>query len=505
MNLENSKNLFSFSQEIEDLFLDSKFPSGYLGFYVDIGAHHPTRFSNTALFYEKGWRGINIEANKEALAKFASSRMRDINLCLLVGAKNQNIPFYIFDEPALNTVIKKRAKLLQKTTAYNLLKKIKKRCVTLKYIFKKYLPKNQQIDFLNIDVEGNEIKVLQGNDWYNFRPSYLLIEILNENLQDVLTCKVTKFLNKKSYIPFAKIGRTAFFVDSKAKNILEKKTSKQDKRIYILCPFFRREKELLELLKNLKVQTYVNYKLILINCNRKLMLLRKISLNTFNAKILNAEGFWWAQALDLGFKYLKSLPHLPNSFVLILNQDVQLPVKFLESGLKAINELNVDLLGATSFSPNTGKLEDSGVVWDWENASCRNASSPKEINCLSTRGLLIRMDIFLKLGSFRSCLLPHYLSDYAYTIRAFRNGCKLGICKRYYLFHKTYNAIPEKIIKNFLPRLQFIFSNKCKNNPLQKLLFIWSSFPNLRTKINATRKCFAEAKKLILGDTKLLQ
>jgi hypothetical protein len=29
--------------------------------YMDIGAHHPFRFSNTALFYEAGCHGINIE------------------------------------------------------------------------------------------------------------------------------------------------------------------------------------------------------------------------------------------------------------------------------------------------------------------------------------------------------------------------------------------------------------------------------------------------------------
>jgi hypothetical protein len=50
-----------YSQEGEDLIASRLFPNQSTGFYVDIGAHHPTRFSNTYLLYTKGWRGINID------------------------------------------------------------------------------------------------------------------------------------------------------------------------------------------------------------------------------------------------------------------------------------------------------------------------------------------------------------------------------------------------------------------------------------------------------------
>ncbi len=61
---ERSKYEFaSFSQEGEDRILaallglrEARKP----GFYVDVGAHHPERFSNTLIFYNRGWRGINI-------------------------------------------------------------------------------------------------------------------------------------------------------------------------------------------------------------------------------------------------------------------------------------------------------------------------------------------------------------------------------------------------------------------------------------------------------------
>ena len=52
----------SYAQEGEDLIL-YRMIYGKIdkGFYVDVGAHHPKRFSNTYFFYRKGWRGINVE------------------------------------------------------------------------------------------------------------------------------------------------------------------------------------------------------------------------------------------------------------------------------------------------------------------------------------------------------------------------------------------------------------------------------------------------------------
>ena len=53
----------SYSQDNEDLFLNEYFEKISNGFYVDIGCHHPKRFSNTYLLYKKGWKGVNIDAN----------------------------------------------------------------------------------------------------------------------------------------------------------------------------------------------------------------------------------------------------------------------------------------------------------------------------------------------------------------------------------------------------------------------------------------------------------
>ena len=70
----------SYSQEGEDMLLDRFLEDRSVGFYVDVGAHHPKRFSNTYRLYCRGWRGLNIDANPGSMTLFQKLRPRDINV-----------------------------------------------------------------------------------------------------------------------------------------------------------------------------------------------------------------------------------------------------------------------------------------------------------------------------------------------------------------------------------------------------------------------------------------
>ena len=69
-----------YSQEGEDMILGKIFSGQKHGFYVDVGAHHPLRFSNTYLFYLKGWRGINIDAMPGSMVACSSGSLAKISL-----------------------------------------------------------------------------------------------------------------------------------------------------------------------------------------------------------------------------------------------------------------------------------------------------------------------------------------------------------------------------------------------------------------------------------------
>ena len=92
-----------YSQEGEDCILRVLFQGKETGYYVDVGAHHPYRYSNTAVFYKRGWSGLNIDATPGSMDLFNEHRPRDVNIEAAVSDENQRLTYHIFDEPALNT------------------------------------------------------------------------------------------------------------------------------------------------------------------------------------------------------------------------------------------------------------------------------------------------------------------------------------------------------------------------------------------------------------------
>ncbi|WPC41028.1 FkbM family methyltransferase [Clostridium sp. JS66] len=202
----------SYSQDGEDMILKSLFEGIKDGFYVDIGAHHPVRFSNTLVFYKMGWNGINIEPAIGSKNIFDRLRPRDINLEIGISENEGELDYYIFDEPGLNSFNKDLSINREETTTYELLEIKKINVYSLKKIFEKYL--NRIIDFMSIDVEGLELDVLKSNDWKEYRPKILLIEDLNFDFSNVSKNELYNFIIKNGYELIGRANRTVFYKDS---------------------------------------------------------------------------------------------------------------------------------------------------------------------------------------------------------------------------------------------------------------------------------------------------
>jgi FkbM family methyltransferase len=204
--------LKSYSQEGEDMILRRIFEGKKKGFYVDIGAYHPKRFSNTYYFYKKGWSGINVDAMPGSMKLFNRWRSRDINLEVAVAKEKKIAKFYIFNEPALNSFDQKLPQQ-PNNGSYYIVQEQLLRTIPLAEILDEYLPHKQEIDYLSVDVEGSDLDVLQSNDWERFRPRYILVECLDTNMEAIQENAIYQFLREKHYDLFAKTINTLFFSD----------------------------------------------------------------------------------------------------------------------------------------------------------------------------------------------------------------------------------------------------------------------------------------------------
>ncbi len=206
----------SFSQDGEDVVLLAFFENKkrYRGFFVDVGAHHPVRFSNTWIFYRRGWRGINIDPTPGSMRRFRLLRGRDINLEIGVGSKASSLTFFCFNEPALNTFDPDLAKSRNTGHPYRITKEVSVPIKPLAQILDETLPQGQKIDFLTIDVEGLDFEVLQSNDWTKYPAEFVLVEDPNFRPDAPEGSNIYRYLKSQGYRVVATLKRTVMYQKS---------------------------------------------------------------------------------------------------------------------------------------------------------------------------------------------------------------------------------------------------------------------------------------------------
>ncbi len=199
----------SYSQEGEDLILKRHFEGRGSGFYVDVGAHHPVRFSNTYYFYRKGWNGINIDAMPGSMRLFKQFRSRDTNLEIAISDSKMELDYFIFSEPALNGFSKELSETRSSKTKLLATKKIT--TLRLDEILDQHLPKGVRIDFMSIDIEGLDLQALKSNNWQKYRPEFILIEIYNLKMNELHQNEIYSFLSAQGYELVSKSVYTCIF------------------------------------------------------------------------------------------------------------------------------------------------------------------------------------------------------------------------------------------------------------------------------------------------------
>ena len=183
----------SYSMDGEDLFIKDYFKDKKNGFYIDVGCYHPIHRNNTFLLHQKGWQGINIDIHQFSIDLFNFLRPKDLNFKMAVSNKNQVIDMYFQKKISqLSTIEKKQAKKVFQGD----IKKNKINACTLDSILEKTKTDNLKIDLLDIDVEGADLKVLQGFSITKYMPELICVEIHEKEINE---SAISKYLDNFRY------------------------------------------------------------------------------------------------------------------------------------------------------------------------------------------------------------------------------------------------------------------------------------------------------------------
>jgi FkbM family methyltransferase len=188
-----------------DLIIDYIFKNQKLGTYIDVGAQHPISNNNTYLLHKRGWSGVNIDLDKKNIDLFNLSRPKDINLNYAISDKEGEVEFYFYHNTSPINTLSKEVSDYQKA-------KIKEKKMIKTYSLNDILEKinfHKNIDYMSIDVEGLEEKVLNGFNINKYNPKVVSIEFLdltmnklefkNNSINRVLNSNIYKYFTDNNY------------------------------------------------------------------------------------------------------------------------------------------------------------------------------------------------------------------------------------------------------------------------------------------------------------------
>ncbi len=195
---------------------------------------------------------------------------------------------------------------------------------------------------------------------------------------------------------------------------------------YIILPVYNRKQITERFIDCLLRQTYQNYHLILVDDGSDDGTAEMVKRQVKNLTVISGTGnWWWAGCLQQGIKWLEDNNVDPEDVVVFINDDVVYEVDFLEKAARILEMSPNTLVLPHIQDEETNRPVSTGVEVDFSTLILRNAINSESVNCLPTRGLFMRWGDVQKVGKFYPFLLPHYLSDYEFTLRAYRKGFKL--------------------------------------------------------------------------------
>lgn len=251
--------------------------------------------------------------------------------------------------------------------------------------------------------------------------------------------------------------------------------------VHVLLPVHNRRALTQRFLNCLREQSYPHIRLLVVDDGSSDGTAEMIRAEYSGAVVLRESGdLWWAGSLQRGIDHLAEDGIADNDIVLMANDDTTFDREFVARAARLLGDHPRSLLCARMLDPQSEHAQESGVHANLWRFTFRIAKAPHEINCLPTRGLFLRWVDVRSIGGFHPRLLPHYWSDYEYTLRAHRLGFRCmtdaSVVLRANLQSTGYRDLDRLVGWDFLRQL---FSVKTPLNPLYRSVFVCLAAPGL--------------------------
>lgn len=151
------------------IFLDAIWKSRNPGFYVEIGAFDGRKKNSTIILEQIGWQGVCIEPTPESYGKLRENRKcRCENVALWKRKGFTEFATYESD-PAWNGIV-------ETLDSYHLDRMSEAKKIFVPTVTWDELKLPKEIDYLQIDVEGAEMAIMDCIDWDQQKITYICME-----------------------------------------------------------------------------------------------------------------------------------------------------------------------------------------------------------------------------------------------------------------------------------------------------------------------------------------
>jgi FkbM family methyltransferase len=202
----------SFSQFGEDAVTLPLVRSIRNGTYIEVGAYHPTLYSNTYAFYRTGWRGLVIDPSPAALPLFHTFRPRDTFVLAAVGSEAGALTYYEYEDGAYNSLDTAQVERLKHDKGVSPVRTSQVPVTPLGTILKAH--NITSIDILSVDVEGMDLDVLESHDW-SIRPKVIIAEDATFDITHPDESAIYRLITRHGYRLENKAGLSLVFVEEK--------------------------------------------------------------------------------------------------------------------------------------------------------------------------------------------------------------------------------------------------------------------------------------------------